>query len=185
MWMRRLILVTTLLWHDAGADDSPPPVTKTEQATAQRAQADLLRADAEKHLVEEQRVCYGKFLVSDCLDAARKKHSRSMIEVRTLEKGIRDFEREEHRKAVEAKEAERLSELDGREAAQAAQGERYRAEEERRAAERDRKLADKARQAEEGRKKREAEEAAYREKQAKRARQDAERAAKKAAAPAN
>lgn len=185
MWMRCLILVTTLLWHDAGADDSPlPPVTTTEQATAQRAQADSLRADAEKRLVEEQRVCYGKFLVSDCLDAARKKHSRTMIEVRTLEKGIRDFEREEHRKAVEAKEAERSSELDGREAAQAAEGERYRAAEERRAAERERKLADKARQAEEGRKKREAEEAAYREKQAKRARQDAERAARKAA-PAN
>jgi hypothetical protein len=190
MHLRGFLLVLALFWRGACAEVAATAVPQSgEQATAQRAQAESLREEAERRYREQQDLCYSKFLVSDCLSAAQKAHSKSMTEARELEKGVRDFEREEHRRVIEARESERKSELDRREAEQQSQGERYRDEEQRKAAERERKLLDKARQAEEGRQRRAAEEASRSEKMANRARQDAERAAKKSAqtsgAPAN
>jgi hypothetical protein len=162
------------------ASDGPQTA---EQAAAQRVQIDTLRIQAERRYAEEQNACYRQFLVSDCLAAAKKIHSRTLIEARTLEKGVRDFERAEHRRTVEAKEAARAAELAERDAEQPAQTQHYRAEEARKAAEREHRLADKERQAVEGRKKTEAAQAARQERLAKRAKQDADRAAKKAAQP--
>lgn len=181
MLMRSALAVMILLGASAWAQTALPAAPQTaEQAAAQRVQIAALRVQAAKRYGEEQNACYSKFLVSDCLDAAQKTHSRTMIEARTLEKGVRDFEREEYRRAVEAKEAERQAELVARDAEQPAQASRYRAEEASKTAEREHKRIDKARQAAEGRQKTEAEQAARREKLAKRAQQDAERAAKKA-----
>jgi colicin import membrane protein len=182
MSIRSLLAATVLLGASAWAQTTLPDVPQTaEQAAAQRVQVESLRSHAEKRYVEEQNVCYGKFLVSNCLDAAKKTHSRAMIEARALEKGVRDFEREEHRRAIEIKEAKRKVEFDSRDAEQQMQAEHYREEEVSKATERERKLAEKNRQATEGRKKTEAEQADRREKQVKRAKQDVERAAKKAA----
>ncbi len=166
-----ILQFTAGAWAQTPLPDRPQTV---EQVAAQRLQVESFRAQAERRYVEEQNACYSKFLVSDCLDNAKKTHSRMMMEARTLEKGIRDFEREEHRHAVEAKEAEREAKLSGREANQQAQADHYRTEEASKAAERERKLATKARQAAEGRKKTEAEQAAREEKRAKRAQQETE-----------
>ncbi len=186
MRIRRFFVILTLFMQSAWPQTAAPVVLQTpEQAGAQRAQADSLRIEAERRYIEAQNACQGKFLLSDCLDAAKKSHSKAMIEARSLEKGVRDFEREEHRSAVEAREAEHRAELGGRDAEQKAQGVRYRAEEARKAEEREQKLAEKLKQAEAGRRKTEAEQASRQEKQAKRAKQDAGREAKKAAKAVN
>ena len=182
MSIRSSLAVTVLLGASAWAQSTLPNAPQTaEQAAAQRVQVESLRGQAEKRYAEEQNICYGKFLVSNCLDAAKQTHSRTMIEARILEKGVRDFEREEHRHAIETKEAKRKAELDSRDAEQQMQAEHFHEEEASKASERERKLAEKNRQAVEGRKKTEAEQTARQEKQAKRAKQDAEQAAKKAA----
>ena len=157
-----------------------PPMS-LEEARAQRASAEVLKSEAQQHYAAEQDACYKKFLVNDCLDAAKTVYTGSMLKVRELDQASREVEREARRREVEAKEATRAAELPQREAEQQAQAERHRAEEAGKAAERERKLADKARQAEEGRRKSAAEQAARREKLEKRAKEDAERAAKKAA----
>ena len=176
-----ILLFGSSAWaQSTTASDGPQTV---EQAAAQRVQIDTLRVQAERRYAEEQNACYRQFLVSDCLATAKKIYSRSQIEARTLEKGVRDFERQEHRRTLEAKEAEHAAELAERDAEQPALTQQYRAEEARKAAEREHRLADKDRQALEGRKKTEAEQAARQERLAKRAKQDAERAAKKAAQP--
>lgn len=178
--MFALALLAVPLACAQAAEGAPAPQS-LDEAVAQRAQADAMRAEAERRYAAEQDACYGKFLVSDCLEKARKRHSTALIEARTLEKGARDFEREAQRQEAAAKDAQRAVEQPAREAEQREAGERYRAEEARRAEERAAKIADKERQAAEGRRKAAAEQAARQAKQEARARQDAERAAKKAA----
>ena len=182
MYIQSFLVAMACFAQNAWAQSTPPEIPKTtEQATAQRARAESLRAQAEKRYGEEQNACRGKFLLTDCLDETAKTHSRLMIESRTLENGVRSFEREEHKHAVEIKATQHQAELANRDAEQQAQAEHYRDEEANKASVREHNLAEKAKKAEAGRQKTEAEQAARREKQAKRAKQDAEREAKKAA----
>ena len=184
MCRRSLLIATMIVVQSAWAQVPEPvaaPTMSLEEAHAQRARAEVLKAEAEKRYAAEQDACYRKFLVNDCLDEAKKIHTESMLKVRELDQAGRQVEREANRRDVEAREAARAAELPQREAQQRAQAERHRAEEAGKAAERERKLADKARQAGEGRRKTASEQAARSQKQAQRAKDDAERAAKKAA----
>lgn len=181
MSIRRMFALLLLVLPVAGVQAAAPAPQSLEEAAAQGAQADAMRAEAEQRYVAEQARCYGKFLINDCLENARKAHSAALVEARTLEKGARDFERAVHRQEVEAREAQRAAEQPARADDEHTAGERYRAEEARRAEARAAKLADKERQAAEGRRRVAAEQAARQAKQEARARQDAERAAKKAA----
>jgi len=187
MHIRSLLVISVIFVQSAWAQTADPAAQQPlslEEAQALRVRAEILKSEAEKRYEVDKAACYQKFLVNDCLDAARKTYTKSLVEARELDKVGRDVEREAHRKEVEAKEAARAAEAPQRAAEQEAQVGRYRAEEAEKAAERQHKLADKAKQAEEGRRKTAAEQAARQEKLAKRAREDAERAAKKAAAAA-
>lgn len=181
--LRTLSLAATLLlavvWAQAAEFVAASPPASPEEANVLRDRAEAIRAAAEARHADEQKVCRSKFLVNDCLEAARKVFIEQSLEARALEKEVRDFEREAHRREVEAKEEKRLREAPEREAAQQAQAEAFRVEEARKAEERQRKLADKERRAVEERTKSAEKEAARREKLEKRARKDAERAAKR------
>ena len=166
----------------AHAQSAPVPEPRTlDEANAQRARAEQMRRDADARYAEEQQACYAKFLVNDCLDAAKKKRTATMIEARELDLPAREFQRDAKRADVNASEQKRADEAPQRAAEQQQQAEAFRAEEARRAAEREQKIADKARQAEEGRKKTAEEDARRAQKLAERAKRDAELAAKRAA----
>lgn len=182
MLVRLSLLIFSLIGQSVWAESATQLPQDAEQAATQRAQAESLRAETEKRFLEEQNACYGKFLVSSCLIDAKKARTQALLEVRRLQQGVNEFERERRRQEVEAKVAARATELSGRDAEQQEQGERYREEEARKAAIRERKLAEKEQQAEEGRRKFEAQQAAQRQKQAGRTQKEADRAAKEAAA---
>lgn len=177
---RRTLFLCGLFFTQAAWTQTPAPMS-LDEARAQRARAEVLKAEAQQRYAVEKDGCYRKFLVNDCLVAAKTRHTAETLKIRQLDAAGRDVERETHRQEVEAKEAARAADLPQREAGQQAQAEHYREQEAAKADERERKLADKARQAEEGRRKSAAEQAARNEKQAKRAQDHAERAAKKTA----
>ena len=158
-----------------------PPVPQTlAEADAQRARAEAMRQAADQRLVEEQQACYAKFLVNDCLDAAKKRRTAAQIEARELDLPAREFQREAKRAEADAKDAKRIADAPRRAAEQQQQSEDFRASEAARAAEREKKIADKAVQAAEGRQKAAAEQTERQKKLADRARRDAELADKKA-----
>jgi len=173
------VLISMVVWAETAP--APPAVPQSlAEAKAQREQAASLRDQAERQRQADQERCYSKFLLNDCLAAAKKRYTETILAARKLDQPARDFEREARRQEVAAKEAQRANELPLREAEQKEQGERYRAEQAAKAAEREQRLAEKARKAEQGRQKRAADEARRQEKLDRRARQDAEREAKKA-----
>lgn len=119
--------------------------------------------------------CHTRFLVNDCLAAAKKRYTATIIEARKLDQPARDFQREAKRQEIEAKEAQRLADQPRREAGQQESAERFHAEEAAKTAAREQKLAAKAAKAEEGRRREAARQAKRQAKQEKRAQQDAER----------
>jgi len=176
----------------AGPPEAAPEVPQTREAAGeQRARAASMRAEAVRRHQADQDRCYTKLLVNDCLVAAKKRYTASIVEARRLDQPARDFERQAKRQEVEAKESKRAADQLQREADQQESAERHRTEEAAKASAREKKLADKARKAEEGQKKAAADQARRQAKLQKRAQQDAEREARKAAreggkpAPAN
>ncbi|MEF8698819.1 MAG: hypothetical protein V5B33_05720 [Candidatus Accumulibacter sp. UW20] len=171
----------------AAADSVPALPQTAEQAAAQRAQAAAMREQAaamreqaEQRYSIEQTQCYHKFLMNDCLVAAKQRYTAAIVAARALDLPAIEVERELRRQEAEASDAQRLAEQPRREAEQQAAAERYRAEQAAKLAERERKLAAKARQAEEGRRAAAAEQAKRQAKAEKRAREASERAAKRA-----
>ena len=175
-----LICLSAAAWAETPLPPQEVPQT-LEQAAAQRQRAGAMRAEAERRHLADQDRCYARFLVNDCLAAAKKRYTEAIVGARRLEQPAREFEREAKRQELEAKEAQRAADSPRREAELKDRAETFRAEEAAKLAEREEKLADTARKAEEGRRKTAAEQAKRQEKLEKRARQDAERAAKKAA----
>jgi colicin import membrane protein len=145
--------------RQSAADSAPALPQTAEQAAAQRARAAALRDQAEARYAAEQTECYHKFLMNDCLAAAKKRYTAAIVDARALDLPASEVERELRRQEIEASDAQRLAEQPRREAEQKAAAERYRAEQAEKLAERERKLADKARQAEEGRRQAAAEQA--------------------------
>lgn len=174
------LLATPSLWAQTPAVP-PAPVPQTlEDADAQRARAVEMRRSADTLYTTDQAACYKKFLVSDCLAEAKKRHTQSLIDARNVESPARDFQRDVKRAEVAAKEAKRDAEQPARDADQKAHAESFRTDETAKAANRERKLTANAQKAEKGRQKTAAEQAKRHAKLEKRAKQDAERAAKKA-----
>lgn len=170
-----------VLWAADVSPLQPKVPTTSEEAVAQRALAETARADAERVYKTDQNECYGKFLVADCLAAAKKRYTARLVEARNFEQPARDFQRESRRREVDEKEAQRADDQLRRAADEKAAVERYHAEEAAKDAERRQKLADKARRAEEGRQATAAAEARRQAKRQQRAQSDADRAAAKAA----
>ena len=78
--MRRGSVLAVLMYLSAAAWAEaplpPPDVPQTlEQAAAQRQRASAMRAEAERRHLADQDRCYTKFLVNDCLAAAKKRYT--------------------------------------------------------------------------------------------------------------
>ena len=171
--------LATVAWPLTVFAAAPVPKTLAE-ADAQRARATEMRSNADKTLASEQAACYQKFLVNSCLDDAKKKYTKTMIEARELDAPARDFQREANRAEVEAKEKKRDADNAQRAINQQQQAEDYRAKEAERANARERKKASKEEKAAEARAKRAADDERRKKKNEERAKRDAERAERKA-----
>lgn len=74
---------------------------------AQKATIATERSDAEAAFLAQEKVCYGKFAVNDCVNAARVKRREALADLRRREISLNDAER--RRRA-----AERLRDIDRR-----------------------------------------------------------------------
>ena len=174
-----LLLASQPLWAQKAGDPAPMPQT-LEQAEAQRQQAEAMRKDAERRYAAEEAACYKKILVNPCIDAAKERHTKTIVEARRLEAPAREFQRESRRGDVEAEKGRRAAEVPAREAERQERAERYRAGEAAKAADREEKRLDKERKAEENRKKLAEEQAKRTLKEEKRAKKQAGQIEKKA-----
>ncbi len=175
------LIASYSLLAQTAAETTAPDVPKTlEQAAAQRARAEQMRQDADSRYAADEKACYKKFLVNDCLDKAKKARTPVILEARKLDSVARDFQREAKRADAAAKEAKRLADLPVREVQQTERAAAHRAEEEAKVAERERKNAAKTQKTAVGRQKTADEQAKREIKNEKRAKKDADRAARKA-----
>ncbi|MCK7501935.1 MAG: hypothetical protein MZW92_77205 [Comamonadaceae bacterium] len=80
-----------------------------DRAAALRADAGQRRQAAERQLTQRNAACQRKFLVSSCLEKARRDHVDSKQEARRLEQQANDIEREltRRQRALDAAERER------------------------------------------------------------------------------
>lgn len=175
-----LIACYPLRAQTLSATEAPEAPKTLEQAAAQRARAEQMRKDADSRFAAEEKACYKKILVNDCLDKAKKARTPKILEARKLDSAARDFQREARRADAKAKEAKRLADLPAREIQMKERSASYRADEQAKLAEREKKIAAKAEKAAQGRQKAAEEQARRVAKNEKRAKKDAERAAKKA-----
>ncbi|MFZ5511667.1 MAG: hypothetical protein ACOZCP_16605, partial [Pseudomonadota bacterium] len=79
----------------------PPPLASPEQKQAHlaraadlKAQAQQLRARADERLAASETECWKKFLVSACMDRARRDHNEARIQASRLEVEAKRLERE-------------------------------------------------------------------------------------------
>ena len=117
-----------------------------DRAAALRADAGQRRQAAERQLTQRNAACQRKFLVSSCLEKARRDHMDSKQEARRLELQANDIEREltRRKRALDAAERER------RAAEKLQDAQRFRAQREAQAQESAARDADRARRLEEG-----------------------------------
>ncbi len=108
---------------------------RSAQASELNRQARALRDTAEQRYLEQEKGCYAKFMVNNCLDAAKKERIPKVNEARRLEIEAKQIEREvrqeqfvdrDQRNAVELRERE--ASLPQREEKAAAASEKHEAE---------------------------------------------------------
>lgn len=154
---------------------------KLERAAQLQAEAARLESEADAKLKATNAACYKKFLISSCLEDAKRTHTQEVRVAKRMELEGTELERDVKRRDLAAKDAQRAAEAPQRAAEQQAQGEAYRAEEAQRAEERAAKLADKERKAAENRQKLAAEQAKREKKLAAQAQKEAKAAEKRRA----
>ncbi|QJE03385.1 hypothetical protein HH212_15380 [Massilia forsythiae] len=72
----------------------PPPVTSVAQADQQLAAVARERAAIEARFAERERVCYTKFLVTNCINEARERHRSALAAQRAIEVQAARFKRQ-------------------------------------------------------------------------------------------
>lgn len=122
-----ILLAGSLLAGVAGAASGPPQALTAEwqrrlgEADALKKQAREIREAADARFASQEKACYAKFMVTDCIDAAKKERIPHLVEARRQENEARQIERSvRHAQAVESEErqarerAEREAELPAR-----------------------------------------------------------------------
>jgi colicin import membrane protein len=175
-----LLLASPLLRAQQEADSAPFVPRTFEQAEAQLQRAEDMRKEAKQRFTDEEAACYQKILVNDCIDEAKGRYTKTIVEARRLEAPAREFKREFRREEVIAEKDQRAAEQPAREAEQQQRAERYRADEAAKADKREQKIQDKERRAEENRRKLAEQQAQRQLKAEKRAKKQAERIEKTA-----
>jgi hypothetical protein len=176
-----VLLLLASLPLRAQAVESPASAPQTlEQAEAQLQRASALRDEAGRRYAAEETVCYQKVLVGGCLEDAKERHMKAIIEARQLEVPAREFKRASRRAEVEEEKSRQAAERPAREARQQERAERYRTGEAAKAADREQKRLEREKKAEEKRQKLAEERAERKLKADKRAKRHAEQIEKKA-----
>lgn len=98
-----------------------PPIASVAQANQQLAEVARERAAIEARFAEREQVCYAKFFVNRCLNAARERHRNALAEQRAIE--------------IHAERYKRQAVVDERDRQMALAEQRYREQEARLAAE--------------------------------------------------
>lgn len=122
-----LLSVSVLAW---AADES-------KEAAGERARIAAERARAEKTFQAEQKACYSKFSVSGCIDDAGARRSARLADLRRQEIVLNDAQRK-------ARAADRVKELEGKQADEARKQSEAAAKGNEKAAARERRAEDKA-----------------------------------------
>lgn len=115
-----------------GADPLPLGDSDSERARVRelKQQADNARQAAEKKFQADQSACYDKFLVSACLDDARKARSAALVAARRPDSEAREIERRLRQREADEREARRAADAPRRAAEAAEQAARNKAEQE-------------------------------------------------------
>jgi hypothetical protein len=174
-----LLVVSLPCWAQEAESHSPAPQT-LEQAEAQLRRADAMRDEAQRRYAAAEAACYEKILVGGCIEDARERHMKAIIEARQLEVPAREFKRASRRAEVEEEKSRQAAERPVREAEQQERAERYRSEEAAKAAEREQRRLDRERKVEEKQQKLAEQRTERKLKADKRAKRQAERIEKKA-----
>lgn len=106
--MKNLLLFAAVMF--AGAASAAEPAD--DDAKAERARITAERAQAEARFTEQEKACYARFAVNDCVRDARAKRREVLADLRRQEISLNDAQRKRH-------SAERLREIDERSSAQA------------------------------------------------------------------
>jgi hypothetical protein len=176
-----VLLLLASLPFLARAAESPASAPQTlEQAEAQLQRAEALRDEARQRYAAEEAACYRKVLVGGCLEDAKERHMKAVIEARQIEIPAREFKRASRRAEVEEEKSRQAAERPAHGARQLERAERYRTEEAAKAEDREQKRLKRERKAEEKRQKLAEERAERKLKADKRAKRRAEQIEKKA-----
>jgi hypothetical protein len=106
------------LWVAAAALAHAAAAQEPDDPAAQRARIAAERAQVESRLRTEEKDCYGRFAVNDCLNAAKARRREAMADLRRQEISLNDADRK--RKGAERQRAieERRREMEERSVAQ-------------------------------------------------------------------
>jgi hypothetical protein len=151
-----------------------------EHAEAQIKKAEAMRDEAQRRYAAEEIACHQKVLVGGCLEDAKERHMKAIIEARQIEIPAREIKRASRRAEVEEEKSRQAAERPAREARQQERAERYRSEAAAKTAEREQRRLDRERKAEEKQQKLAGERAERKLKADKRAKRHAEQIEKKA-----
>lgn len=128
----RILPVLSICWAGlAWAQPAVPLGGEDKQlldarAKALHSQADSQRAEAEASFAAESKSCWDKFLVSACLDDAKKAKNEKLAAVRRIEQEAREIERDLRQRNFAEHEARKAAEAPQRAADAAAQAEKNR-----------------------------------------------------------
>lgn len=118
--MKFLFLIAALLACAASWAQSP------QDTAAEQSRIAAERGRAEARYEAEQKVCWQKFAVNDCLASAKARRREVLSDLRRQELSISDAERKrrgvERKRAIEEKASEQKQEQSSAERARAAQG---------------------------------------------------------------
>lgn len=122
-----------------------------------KAEAEGARNAAETQFLADQKACWKKILVTDCIEAARRRRIEAIQKTRALDLEANTLQLEINNRDLATREARKREEAPQKAAEQAAQIEQYRAEQAKATADRQLHLQEKQREEAKGRAQRQAE----------------------------
>jgi len=96
------------------------------KARAMRDEASAIRDKANREYAASEKACWQKFLVTSCLDEARRAQRQDVERARKIEHEARDIERDVKKRDVATREAKRIEEAPRRQAEAAERAEKNR-----------------------------------------------------------
>ena len=112
------LLGVSTAWAESPAtpDITAAPTQSSAEAEALKQQAKEIRNAADQRYLAEEKACHQRFMVTDCLDKARKARIPHLQEARRLEAEARRIEREIRRADARQREESQASDSARREA---------------------------------------------------------------------